>query len=110
MKFKLLKTFETIATPRTIVKFKPFLYGTKDDIHNPECKVMFKIAIWVTDHVPQNNSSFHHKVIATKMFRVEVDFDKRVLLKDGQVVDVSNASEVIKVLEDSMDSMKEVQK
>ena len=44
------------------------------------------------------------------MFRVEVDFDKRVLLKDGQVVDVSNASEVIKVLEDSMDSMKEVQK
>ena len=44
------------------------------------------------------------------MFRVEVDFDKRVLLKDGQVVDVLNASEVIKVLEDSMDSMKEVQK
>lgn len=105
-RMKQIKTFDPLAVPNTIIKFKPYIYGTQDDIHHPDCKVEVKVDIWVVAGIPVSRSSsfWKRKIDTNYIQRVLVDFEKRELIHKGEKIDATNVSSVFEVLEDMLRS------
>ena len=103
-KFKPLNVdFPEMAVPNTIVKIKPYMYGTKRDMHDPECEVKIKVDLWLTDGVPTASRSWKKKKIKTDYIsRAEVDLDKGEISKDGVLIQAVNTKEVIALLKDGI--------
>jgi len=102
-KMRQIKTFETMAVPGTIVKFKTYFYGTETDIHHPDCKLLVKLDIWIVEEgVPTQR--FRQKQLNLQYIqRAVVDFEKREIhhKKHGKI-EAANLLAVFRVLEEML--------
>ncbi len=104
-KFKKIKAFDPMPVPNTIIKIKPSFFGTQDDIHHPDCKVMVKTDIWIVRESLPKADRFYRKVVGTDYIQsVVVDFENHKLLKDGDEITAHNVEAVFEVLENMLRS------
>ncbi len=70
---KHLVEFETSELYNLIYKVRPYIYGDKNNIHDPDCEVQIKADIWCTNgrYVP----------------RADVDVVARTITKSGPLKD-----------------------
>lgn len=96
-----VKGFGAMAVPNTIIKFKPTLYGTKDDIHDPDCQITVKLQLWVVRKQLPKQNRYGGKSIGTDYIQsVVVDFENRRLMHKGEELTLSNNEEVFEILEE----------
>jgi hypothetical protein len=95
--------FPEMAVPNTIFKVKPYIYGTKRDMHDPECEVKIKVDLWLTDGVPSGRPGWSRKKIKTDYIpRAEVDLEKGEITKNGETIQAVNIEAVIALLKDGI--------
>jgi hypothetical protein len=85
-KFKSLQQFDEIAVPSTIIKIKPFIYGTSE-LSNPNCEVSIRCDIWITDGLPNPNIRANKKIQTKYIAKAVIDLENRKILtsKDEEI-------------------------
>ena len=103
-KMKMIKDFGQKVPRDTVIKYNLYIYGTKDDLKDPECEIEFKVDLWIVSGT--GRSGFHSKTVHSDYTpRACVDLEKKELYKINKktkkksVIRAANVDAVIEAIE-----------
>ena len=104
----LTHVFEEIKLPRIILKALPHVYCTKKTkdggIHHPDADVKIVADLWIMKGLAQSSAQRRRSAISRSInleakYRCEAHVDRGVFTdKNGEVIEVENAPEVINAI------------
>jgi hypothetical protein len=104
-RMKMIKDFGQKIPRDTVIKYNLYIYGTKDDLKDPECEIEFKVDLWIVNGT--GRSGFHNKTVNSNyVARACVDLEKKELFKINKktkrkkVIKAVNVDAVISAIED----------
>lgn len=102
-KFKALHTVDEFSIPNLVIKVKPYIYGNKRSLADPNCDIRIHADLWVTTGDWKTTWSTKPKMEFHA--RARIDFDKMEFHdpKTCKRIEVSNAEEVIEAIRMAME-------
>lgn len=102
-RFKALHIEDEFIIPGLILKVKPYIYGDKKTLAEPDCDVRIHADIWVT--TGKWKSDYGSKPSMLFYARVRVDFDNMLFYepKTGKQIPVSNAEIAIEAIREALE-------
>lgn len=106
-KFKSRYEVDEFAIPNLVIKVKPYIYGDKRSLADPECNVRTHVDIWVTTGRWKFSPS--SKPEMEFFARARVDFEEGAFYvgKTGKRITVDNARDTIDAIQRAMEKAEE---
>lgn len=81
------------------------LYGTQTDIHDPQCIINMRLALWFAA-ISYDNKAGKMRMVNRYISDCTIDTNSKIFDKNGTEILVANIGDVLKTIGDAVDAIK----